>query len=373
MRAAVYAVLLAAAASPATAQHGDGPSRPKLPAQADTNDAEVYYQFARDRTTDFRDAYAAFVWANRIDPTQTHYLYARYQAEWARRPWEWRVFYNQGDKRVTESGEAQLLDSLYAEVVLRDPFPRLPMETCVVDRYITQVRNPWAQGLYWYYNGCNDRAADQWKLAIEMYPNFIGLRVDGARALGLDRKFAEAVDELTVVLDTMRQRDIEHLRFNYQSKAFLEYMLGVAHLGARRIRPAQEAFGRALVEDLGFYPAHVQLAELARRRRQHMSAAQEYEAALATEGTNVKIHYDYAMTLMDLNRFADAETHFRRALELEPHFALAYLRLGKALEAQAKNDEAVEAYRAYVARAPARLTTLKGDAEARIAALTGAT
>src|SRR5690349_21582953 len=54
------------------------PRRPKLPAGADTNSAQVYYDLGLDKfDRDPDQAADAFYWAARINPTQAESYYAR--------------------------------------------------------------------------------------------------------------------------------------------------------------------------------------------------------------------------------------------------------------------------------------------------------
>ena len=49
----------------------------------------------------------------------------------------------------------------------------------------------------------------------------------------------------------------------YESKALLEHSIGLVQQRLGNKSAAKEAFGRALQEDLSYFPAHVQLAYLA--------------------------------------------------------------------------------------------------------------
>ncbi|MEM7504712.1 MAG: tetratricopeptide repeat protein, partial [Pseudomonadota bacterium] len=54
------------------------------------------------------------------------------------------------------------------------------------------------------------------------------------------------------------------------------------------------------------------------------SAQQMYERALELDPTSPIMHHVYAHVLMRLGRDADAERHFRRAIEIDPGFSRAY-------------------------------------------------
>ncbi len=57
--------------------------------------------------------------------------------------------------------------------------------------------------------------------------------------------------------------------------------------------------------------------------------------------------------LQDVQRFQEAERHYKRAIEIQPDYAPAYVNLGAALLAQDRPDEAVDAYKRAGAFAPA--------------------
>ena len=55
---------------------------------------------------------------------------------------------------------------------------------------------------------------------------------------------------------------------------------------------------------------------------------------------------------IELKAMAQAEGCFRRVIELEPRLASAYYNLGRSLELQAKNDEAIAVYRQMLRMTP---------------------
>ena len=369
MRASVLGLTLALFLAPALAGQESVPKRPKLPDTKDTSDAAAFYRYGRQTNVSWRNTHAAMYWATRLDPTQDHYVYGRFEAAWAQRPVDWRRRYLEGDKRVVDSREAQQIDSLWIRVLWRDPYPRHPQNVCVIVRGVDDIRDPVWQGSVWFQLGCTDRAAEQWARALERKPELIGLRVDRARALVLHHQYRAAAAELQVVLDTLRSLDSTRLRYRYESKAFLEYMLGVAHRRGNRLDQARQAFARALVEDLSFHPAHVQLAEIAVRDNQLHIAIDEYNAALEGAPNDPAILHAAAEVMLTSGRTAGAEALFRRAVEAEPEFVMAYLQLARCLDRLGKREEAVEQYRNYLARAPEAQSTLRAEAEERMAAL----
>src|SRR5262249_28075678 len=69
--------------------------------------------------------------------------------------------------------------------------------------------------------------------------------------------------EIALGLDSLRVRDSSDFVYLYESKGILEHGLGVIFENQGRVDDAREAYGRALQEDLSYYPAHVRLGMLA--------------------------------------------------------------------------------------------------------------
>ena len=81
------------------------------------------------------------------------------------------------------------------------------------------------------------------------------------------------------------------------------------------------------------------------------AAAESYESALRLDPRDVETVIHLGNLYAGLRRYADAETRFRAALELEPKSSQALLGLAQSLDAQ-KKPEAAAAYRDYLAVQP---------------------
>jgi Flp pilus assembly protein TadD len=84
------------------------------------------------------------------------------------------------------------------------------------------------------------------------------------------------------------------------------------------------------------------------------------------------IRHDYGLALLEVGRNAEAETQFREAVRLEPHWAIAYYNLATALQHQGEGPEAIAQYEAFLARCPRRMSPLVAEARNRIGALKAA-
>ena len=131
-RAPLWLLIAAAllAAGPAGAQQTDTTVRPKLDAQADTNDWRAYFQYGMTQLrTRPSKADAAFYWASRLGPNRAEPLYGRWVAFWLRNV---SVFedYEYGSKGFPEAERAE---SLAARAVWRNPLLPQTLNVLIYD------------------------------------------------------------------------------------------------------------------------------------------------------------------------------------------------------------------------------------------------
>ena len=131
---------------------------------------------------------------------------------------------------------------------------------------------------------------------------------------------------------------------------------------------AREAFGRALQEDLSYYPAHLQLAFMALEGKDTTTALSEMDLAMQLRGDDPGARYLYGFTLANSGKTADAETQLRKALELDPVFAAPHFVLAQVLEHAKRPTDALGEYRAFLARS-GKGDPRRAEAEARVTAL----
>lgn len=82
------------------------------------------------------------------------------------------------------------------------------------------------------------------------------------------------------------------------------------------------------------------LAGVQAAQGQFQAAEASYRGALALDADNVFYHYDYANFLDDLERYAEAEEHYKRSLALYPFFDSALNNYALLLEKQGRPAEA---------------------------------
>jgi tetratricopeptide (TPR) repeat protein len=88
-------------------------------------------------------------------------------------------------------------------------------------------------------------------------------------------------------------------------------------------------------------------------------ALANFEKMLAAGRDGALLRYSLGNEYLKLERHADAVTHLRRAVELDPGYTAAWKALGRALAADGHPDEALMAYRAGI-----EVAQRKGDKQA---------
>lgn len=338
----------------------------------------------------------AFYWAARLDPTWADPLYARRLALLMAQP---RMFeqYLDDDAAIHRSPGVARVDSLYLRALMLNPFlqPRLDVvayrrvlaasierslresgETGIsgmaIENYIDQSlrrSTPSVRGWMAFSEG---RYAD----AVRLYRQALGrrdrpyMRADLARALFYSGEHADAQTEFTASLAALREADEDRVVRVYESKAMYEHAIGLIAETRQDPAGAQEAYARALQEDLSYHPAHVQLGVLALALGDTATALAELALAADIAPNDVRTRYEYGRTLARTGRYADAERELRAAIELEPLFASPYAALGDALAGAGRTPEAQRAYQEFLAHA-SRQHPLRADVDARLRALGG--
>lgn len=405
MRRTLALALLLAAASAAAPLHaqrrGEAPRRPAL-AGADSNDARAYLQWGAQRLRDRpREAADAFYWAYQLDPSLADALYGRYAALLMSEPRRLVDYWN-GERRVVRSREVQAIDSLYFRALTMNPFLyreyehpmyRLYLRSWArqeldreegghsvteaeIDEWINDIMH---QGSAYMkareaYSQRRFPEALQWLEAATREPGSRGrarswLRSERARLLAHTGDNPAALAEFGQALTSMRSEDERDLVFLYESKALLEHATGVLHERMGNADAAREAYGRALTEDLAFYPAHVRLGMLALAAGDTTTALGELDLAAQAAGSDAAVLYTYGAVLAQLGRLDEAAQQLVRASQAAPFYADPYLAMGVVRDGQGNAAGALEAYRAFLARAPAGHRR-RPVAEQRVAALT---
>ncbi len=406
MRAVLLSSLVAsmlAAVPPSTLQgQGDkAPKRPKLEAGADTNFAPAYYESGvATIERDPERAAAAFYWAARLDPAWAQPLYARRVALLMADP-RLLVGYMNGNRRYVESKEARSIDSLELRALMLDPFLARDLDKPLIVAYLRAlVQDELRQSgdqmdagtstRFDYYmerylrNNARDRVRADVAIsdgrvpeALDLYQKALGqerdeeaagIHVERARAFHQLGNDDSTRAELAQALERLRKKDQKALVYVYQSKALLEHGIGLTYEIKAQFEPAREAYGRALQEDLSYYPAHIRLGSVALAVGDTTSALSEMDLAVQVKGNDPWVRATYGATLAQTGRAADAAVQLKKAVELEPFYPGPYYLLGRIAEVLGKSAEAAEDYRGYLSHASSGDIRVP-DVKQRLAAL----
>jgi tetratricopeptide (TPR) repeat protein len=346
---------------------GKEPKRPRLEAGADTNDARAYIDWGH-QSESWKKSFDAYYWAWRLDPQSPMHLMQMYNAVYGAQSPEWRNAYNEGATFALKSRESRLLDSLENTVYYREPFAHFTYRECRISRDWLEALedDPYLTGVYYQGRGCYTQAADAYGKTLAKKPDALGARMNLVRMLYFIGHHGNAMAHIDTAITQLRARDNKRTYRLYSSKEQLETMRGEIYESLEDYNNAKKAYGKALEENLSYWPAHVRLARLASLQQEHDEALQEYDQAVQLAEKEPTVHFDYGIALLRARKPVDAEREFRRALELEPYFALARFNLGVALDNQGKKDEAIETYRTYIASAPRRQGRMINHANERL-------
>jgi tetratricopeptide (TPR) repeat protein len=353
------------------------PKRPKMEAGRDTNSAGAYYYWGLGQLQrNPRAAEDAFYWASRIEPAWADPLYAQriaFHMSNLERFWK----YLMGTKYVLKSDDIKRTDSLVFRAMLRDPFFFRRHDKMLIDRLVEELTgefgglisgDPEMRAWFAYSQTRFAEAVELYAKAIAKKPKDYELHAERARAFFHMAQYDSTVAEMNLALEGYRKQDEKDLVVLYESKAMYEYSIANAFIQAGKLQEAHEALGRALTEDLSFYVAHQRMAALSLVAGDTATAVSEYELAVQLSNDDAPLRVEYAMVLVRLGKYAEAEPHLLRAIELEPWYARSYAVLAHAYEGLGKNSDAIAQYRKFLERC-AQNDQLKPVAEQRLTAL----
>jgi tetratricopeptide (TPR) repeat protein len=371
------AALSAAAGCPLAAQRlGPPVDRPRLRDVVDTNDAQAYYDLGLTLVErDARQAAAAFYWAARINPSWGEPLYARRVALLMNdRGMLNRSF--EGNRRRLDTPEFRRLDSLQFRALMLSPFLYRRLDQTMfmsyirenvarssrmsgsgepsrveldyeIDLYLRRA-GPELRGWLSYSRGDFTNALKQYELAADGARNKSGLRLERARIFGMLGRVDSSVAEMRTALDEMRTHEDKDVVVFYDSKAQAQYSIAVLLEGNGDTDGAREAYGQALQEDLSYYPAHLRLGLLALGKADTTTALSELALASQLATDEPYIRYTNGFVLAAAQHYDEALAELRKAVELEPYYALPYLRLGQTYEMMGKGPEAASSYQSFL-------------------------
>ena len=354
-------------------------AEPKLKRGAivpDSNDALALYRVGMQVIErDPAKAADAFYWAARVNPAAAEPLYGRYAALILRDPTLLRRRLQQTDRNPSK--ELRQLDSLLLRALTINPFLYRRFDQTILrtalkqsvtqaaggpgevnsselDYAITNYLNRaghWMQGWMAYSEGRFPDALALYASAEKATRQKASIRIDRGRIFGMTGVVDSAVAELQAALTELRASDEKDRVVVYNSKARLEHSIGTLLEGKDDIAGAREAYGRALQEDLAFYPAHLRIGLLALGQRDTTTAISELEVAAQVAADDPYVHYTLGFTLAYAQQLDRAVEALTKASTLEPLYAMPHAMLGRVWEAKRDAVKAAAAYDAYLARA----------------------
>jgi tetratricopeptide (TPR) repeat protein len=280
------------------------------------------------------------------------------------------------DRRTIQSDEVKRIDSLYYYSLTINPFLYRKLDLRLWRRYVDIIAEEIARDnnvstgevRYWldrrlaqgpvsrkafeaYGEGRFDDALRLYAEAIKQARFKTDYRIERGRLFfQLDRSDS-ALAELTLALEEERKMDKKDLVYLYNSKEVLEHSIGLVQQRLGNAAAAKEAFGQALQENLSYFPAHVQLGYMALEAKDTATAMSEMDLAVQIRGDDPALRYIYGYSLAASGKYKDAEVQLRKAIELDPVFALPYNGLGEVLDKQSRSGEALAQYRTFLALA----------------------
>lgn len=371
------------------------PRRPKLPAGADTNNAQVYYDYGLEKLyRDPDDAANAFYWSMRLNPVSADAYYARRTALLLADPYRLRR-YIEGDKRTIQSDEVRRIDSLYWYSLTINPFLYKKLDLLLFKSFISNLVEEYARrnnvsasevqyevdremmegasasvrARRAYSEGRFPDALRYYADAIKKENDKAAFRAERGQLFFQLDQADSALAELTQALDEMRKADKKDLVYIYESKALMEHSIGLVQQRLGNAGAAKEAFARALEEDLSYFPAHIQLGYMALEANDTTTALNEMDLAVQIRADDPSLRYIYGYALEASGKHKEAEAQLRKSIELDPVFAAPYFALGHALDGEGKPNDAVGQYQAFLAHA-SQQDMRRAEAQARITTLT---
>jgi Tfp pilus assembly protein PilF len=392
------AALLALAGTAAAQRVHDVPARPALWAGADSNSANVYYVMGVQKLEqDPRLAAAAFYWAERLNPGWPQALYGRRVALMMTNQRR-LVDYIQQKRSVAGDPEVLAIDSLFLRAVQRDPFLHQQLDKPMLIMYF---RNIYSQAVREGTGATNDALAEyalqsdlanadpdmkawldyasgRFPAAIQGYERALHhasyanpLRMDLARIHYLSGDYARAAQYLREALDDARGRDRRDIVRVYESKGVMEFSRAAALERGGDAAGAREGYGKALTEDLAFWPAHRRLAQMALAAGDTSAALAEMALTVQIAPAEADLRYEHGLLLLQANQAVEGAAELQQAAELDPYYAAPHYVLGLVHDQSGMPQEAVEHYRHFLARA-AQDDGNRARAQERVAALAAA-
>lgn len=377
---ALGALVFADADTAAAQRLGPAQKRPKLAAGADTNDAGAYMALGTKVLENAPDeAAAAFYWAARLDPSSADALYGRSIALAMRKPTTLQNYLIPRNMKVRTGKDFLVIDSIYFRALRLDPlfYPRFytVMQRSLLRHLNRQDFGSYAgheldaaindylerqphfiRGRVMFANGRLDQALIEFDDAIKQFDDVAGLRMERGRVHSMKSDYPKALQDFTEAVAKLRAKEEgkKDAVIFYDSKAIAEHSIGRLWALSGNVDSARAAYGRAIAEDLSFFPAHMALGMMALALKDTATAVSELGLAAETATDEPYVHLLHGSVLFSAGQFAEAMAPLNKAIELEPVYAEPHYWAGLALERSGDAAGAKAAYERFLKLASRR-------------------
>jgi tetratricopeptide (TPR) repeat protein len=147
------------------------------------------------------------------------------------------------------------------------------------------------------------------------------------------------------------------------------YTLATILQSSGKTAEAIPLFEEVLNNDIGFYMAHVRLANIYETQKDYARAVKSRQSAVDANPDDPSLVTDLAVTLGKAGDFAGAEARLQQAYDANPGDVRPLFWLGIARVQQGKSSAAREAFELFVRRAPTRYDRQIAMAKERLAQL----
>lgn len=364
------------------------PKRPRLAAGLDSNDAAAYLATGRkELDTDPEFAARAYWWASRIAPGSAEAMYGRAVAT-TLADRSLVTLYVDGPQNDGERREYRAIDSLLITASLLDPFLHKSLDRRIIIAYIAgrmpggdataereidreaRELGPAAQSWAAYSQGRFADALEYSAMTIAKARARAGIYARRGEMFARLGNSDSAVAQFELAIVEAQKLDKKKLVVFYQPAARFRYQIGLIHEAGGTLEAARDSYGKALTEDLSFWPAHQRLGLLALAAGDTAAGLGELDLAVQAAPHNAYLRYQYGSLLAKRGKLAEAAAHLQRVIADEPWYAEPYVLMARLYEASDLAADAIATYQAFLARST-KDDRQRPFAEQRLAALRG--
>jgi tetratricopeptide (TPR) repeat protein len=179
-----------------------------------------------------------------------------------------------------------------------------------------------------------------------------------------------AIRDLGRLVETsQRQESGDSLVHNPFRTNEYRYVLAFAQQRAGHPNDAIRLYQDVLGDDIGFYTAHVRLAEIYESHQMWDQAVLERQRAVEASPDNPSLELYLGETLANAGRWGDAEQPLQTAERANPRDSRIPYFLARVEQQLGKSAAARDGYNRFIAIAPSRFAVQISDAKQRLAAL----